>query len=265
MKLLRAFIAAGSLLLAGACANRPGGGVPLATGADSLAYVIGMNVGLNLQRMDSTIRVEALCAGIRDVLQERTLLTMDEARTYYLGYMTYEKPERARAYEERFLEDIRRSNRSYARTRSGLTYTVETIGDEEFTPASLRDTVSVRYVVRTTDGRELYSSYERGDTLRSPLGDLPDGGRAAVFDGIFLDKNVHLFRRIFNGARNFYGAVVPHKALDLPRDHRYGIRRKFYAEALVKALYRFQKPHTRKLEQIVELDAFAQVALDDAL
>ncbi len=175
MKLLRAFIAAGSLLLAGACANRPGGGVPLATGADSLAYVIGMNVGLNLQRMDSTIRVEALCAGIRDVLQERTLLTMDEARTYYLGYMTYEKPERARAYEERFLEDIRRSNRSYARTRSGLTYTVETIGDEEFTPASLRDTVSVRYVVRTTDGRELYSSYERGDTLRSPLGDLPDG------------------------------------------------------------------------------------------
>lgn len=174
MSITRTIAVAGTLLLAGACAKHPGG-APLATEADSLAYVIGMNVGMNLQRMDSAIRVEAVCAGVRDALLGQTLLTTEEARTYYLGYMTYEKPERARAYEEQFLEDIRRSNRAYARTKSGLTYAVDAIGDEEFTPTAIRDTVSLRYVMRTADGRELYSSYARNDTLRVSLGSLPDG------------------------------------------------------------------------------------------
>ena len=48
------------LLLAGACSkNSGGGGVKLRNDTDSVAYVIGMNVGANLLKMDSTINVNA--------------------------------------------------------------------------------------------------------------------------------------------------------------------------------------------------------------
>lgn len=50
------------LLLAGACSkNSGGGGVKLRNDTDSVAYVIGMNVGANLLKMDSTINVNAVC------------------------------------------------------------------------------------------------------------------------------------------------------------------------------------------------------------
>ena len=68
-----------ALLLAGACSKKTGGSVKLAKDTDSVAYVIGMNVGLNLQRMDSTINVEAVCEGIRDVFREKTRLSGEEA------------------------------------------------------------------------------------------------------------------------------------------------------------------------------------------
>lgn len=38
---------------------------------DSVAYVIGLNVGYNLQRMDSTLNVEAVCQAVRDVYARR--------------------------------------------------------------------------------------------------------------------------------------------------------------------------------------------------
>ena len=139
-----------------------------------------MNVGLNLQRMDSTINVEAVCEGIRDVFREKTRLSGEEARTFYLGYVNYMLPEKAREYEERFLEDIAKSNRSYARTGSGVTYTVTAVGDQERIPATDRDSVALRCVIRTADGRQLYSSYERGDTLRDALGSLRRGVRESV-------------------------------------------------------------------------------------
>ena len=131
-----------ALLLAGACSKKTGGSVKLAKDTDSVAYVIGMNVGLNLQRMDSTINVEAVCEGIRDVFREKTRLSGEEARTFYLGYVNYMLPEKAREYEERFLEDIAKSNRSYARTGSGVTYTVTAVGDQERIPATDRDSVA---------------------------------------------------------------------------------------------------------------------------
>ena len=134
---------------AGACSHGSGGGVKLKTDLDSVAYVIGMNVGLNLQRMDSTLNAEAVCEGIRDVFRGKTRMTMDDAETFYLSYVNYALPEKARAYEEQFLADIAKSNRSYARTSSGVTYTVEEVGDQDRIPTSDRDSVAVRWVIRT--------------------------------------------------------------------------------------------------------------------
>lgn len=165
-------------LLAVGCSLK--GEVTLATEADSIAYVIGMNVGLNLLRMDSTLNTGVVCQAIGDVYAGRTRFTSDQARAIYLRYVNYSKPERIRAYESQFLDDYVRTNRSYARTPSGLTYTVEAVGDEQLTPKSDRDTVSIRYAVRTAEGRTVESSFERGDTTRMAVGDLLPGVRESV-------------------------------------------------------------------------------------
>lgn len=164
-----------AVVLSVACSKNKGGGVKLRSDVDSLAYVIGMNVGMNLMKMDSTLNVNALCEGIRDVFLSGTKLAAADAEIFYLRYVNYALPEKARAYEEQFLEDIVKSNYSYARTASGVAYTVEAIGDEKHTPAGERDTVAIRYLLRTTDGTQLFSSYDRGDTLRAALRDLTKG------------------------------------------------------------------------------------------
>ena len=119
--------AAASLLAAG-CAKQKH--VGLRDDADSVAYIIGMNVGMNLLRMDSTLRADVVCEGLRDAMRGATRMTREEARDYYLRYVAFERPAKVRAYEERFLEEIRQNNRSYARTASGVTYTVESVGEE---------------------------------------------------------------------------------------------------------------------------------------
>lgn len=172
-------MAVSALLSSGAC-SKQSGGVKLKDDLDSVAYVIGMNIGLNLQRMDSTIHADAVCEGIRDVFRGQTRLSIEEAETYYLSYMNYVLPEKARAYEEQFLADIAKSNRSYARTSSGVTYTVDEVGDQNLVPTSDRDSVQLRWVIRTASGEELVSSYERGDTVRSMLRDLREGVQESV-------------------------------------------------------------------------------------
>ena len=72
----------------------------LKTDTDSVAYVIGMNVGMNLMKMDSTINVNAVCEGIRDVFRQGTKFSAADAEVFYLRYMNYALPEKARAYEE---------------------------------------------------------------------------------------------------------------------------------------------------------------------
>jgi len=167
-------------LLAAASCSKKSGGVKLRTDTDSVAYVIGLNIARNLMRMDSTIQVDAVCEGIRDAFRRTPKFADADAETFYLRYMNYTLPEKARAYEEQFLADIAQSNRSYARTSSGVTYTVFEVGDQEQLPVSDRDTVLIRYVVRTADGEERFSSYERGDTLRTALGDLPKGVKESL-------------------------------------------------------------------------------------
>lgn len=151
------------------------GSARLKIDTDSVAYVIGMNVGWNLMQMDSTLNVAAVCEGIRDVFRERTRLTAEEAETFYLRYMNFILPEKAQAYEEQYLADLAKSSRSFARTRTGITYSMDEIGDQERIPSSDRDSLLLRMRVRSTDDKECYSSYERGDSLRMTLGDLPAG------------------------------------------------------------------------------------------
>ena len=148
------------------------GGVKLGTDTDSLAYVIGMNVGHSLMQMDSTLNVEVVCAAIKDVFAESEKMSFEDAKVYYLRQMNYTKYERFKLYEERFLADMAKSDRAYTRTKSGITYKISEPGDQQNLPSYQRDTVVIRYKIMRQDGSEVYSSYERADTTRIALSKL---------------------------------------------------------------------------------------------
>lgn len=168
-----------ALMIVG-CSQNTGKEARLTTDTDSVAYVIGMNVGLNLIRMDSTLNIEAVCQGLRDVARNHTKLSLEEAETFFLGYMNYTLPEKAQALEEQWLAELAEQSRDFARTRTGITYAVRTLGDQVRIPAASRDSLALRYLIRTTDNKVLYSSYERGDTIRTTLSDLKSGLQESV-------------------------------------------------------------------------------------
>lgn len=152
----------------------------LAVDEDSLAYVIGMNVGLNLIQMDSTLNLDALFAGIRDVYQQQTRMTVTDARDYYLRQMNYSKYEKFKLYEERFLADLAKSNRSFVRTRTGVTYQITNSGDQQTLASNQRDTLVLRYRLSLQDGTTVESSFDRADTTRIALSDLVKGLQETV-------------------------------------------------------------------------------------
>ena len=138
--------------------SKSGGGVKLHTDTDSVAYVIGLNVGANLLKMDSTLNAAAVCKGIADYFAGRQSMTMEEAQTFYLRYVNYAVPEKIREQERRFLDDVT-SGQGFKSSESGLRYDVTRDGDLKRTIAS--DTA-------------------RGDTLRTRLDSLPAGLREGL-------------------------------------------------------------------------------------
>lgn len=162
------------------CSKHSGGDYRLQSDTDSVAYVLGMNIGTQLLKMDSTIRIEAVMRGMRDVVREHTLMTPEEAETFFLGYMNHTLPEKAVALEEQLLADLAEASREMARTRTGVTYQVELLGDQQRVPAASRDSLYMRYRILNLEAKELYSSYERGDTLRMRLGDLKPGLQESI-------------------------------------------------------------------------------------
>lgn len=150
-------------------------GVKLGAETDSLAYVVGMNMGKALLQMDSTLNVDVVCTAIQDAFEGREKMTFEEAKVYYLRQMNYTKYERFKLYEERFLADLAKSDRAYARTKSGLTYKIDELGDQQNLPSYQRDTVVIRYKITRQDGTLVYSSYEQADTTRVALSKLVVG------------------------------------------------------------------------------------------
>lgn len=135
---------------------------------DSLSYVVGMNIGYNLQKMDSTLRAEAIVKGINDALNGKEKLSVEEARTFFLAYMNYDIYERVRNYEEQYLDDLAASDKSIQRTESGLTYKVHELGDMNNAATNERDTVTLVY--RTIHiMNEQNEQPEQGDTVRMAL------------------------------------------------------------------------------------------------
>lgn len=167
-----------ALLCAGGC-SRSGSGVKLRNDVDSVAYVIGLNVGTNLLKMDSTLNVAAVCKGIADCFAGRPSMSMDEAQTFYLRYVNHVVPERIREQERQFLDDVT-AGRGFRQSDSGLRYDVGRDGDLKRMIAADDDRIAIRFRALRRDGTEVYSSYERGDTLRTRPDSLPAGLREGL-------------------------------------------------------------------------------------
>lgn len=147
------------------------GGGRMSTDVDSIAYVVGLNVGYNLLEMDSTLNVDAVCAAIRDVFDGVPKMSLEEGRDYLLAQKTYFVHEKAQAYQERFLADLSKSDRSYVRMRNGVTYKIVKLGDQSIQTMSGRDTVRMAYTILGEAGDTV-----RGrDTLRVSYRDLVEG------------------------------------------------------------------------------------------
>lgn len=147
----------------------------MVTSADSMSYVVGLNIGRNLVGLDSLLNIEAVCEGVRDAYLSQPLLNDEQARTAYLKYMNYDVYERTKEFENQFLADLRKQDRKFVATNSGLTYKVHTLGDMKNTIRNNRDTILVRYRVYDVAGEVVDTTYYKADTLRIAVGSMPRG------------------------------------------------------------------------------------------
>ena len=176
MKRVSRYIAV-ALFVAGVLSSCGGHKAKLTMDTDSLSYVVGLNIGHTLMKMDSTLNVETVCEAIRDVYKGAPKMSMEEARDYFLAEKTYFIHERAAAYQEQFLSELSKSDRKYVRTRTGVTYKIERLGDQSYQRTmNLRDTVRIAYTITDEQGRVLV---ER-DTLRDSYRNLVKGLQEVV-------------------------------------------------------------------------------------
>ncbi len=152
-----------------------GGVRELKTESDSLAYVIGLNVGYNLKyNTDSTLDVDVLCAAIRDTYNGTQQMDMEQAGAFYRHYYNIVKPRRTKAESEEFLSRVERENSAVKRTDSGLLYLVEQEGDtiRAVKPA---DQVRIQFRAMTKEGREFETTYDDNEPETFALNQVVKG------------------------------------------------------------------------------------------
>ena len=162
-------------MLAVACGGASSSSKRLTDSADSLSYVIGMNIAYNIMQMDSTLRPEMVMAGVEDAMLGQEQISLEDGKLYLLSSMNYDVYERVRKYEDQYLTDLAASDAAINRSRSGLTYKVGELGNMSNTANHPRDTVAFTYTARTMAGVEVDPASERPDTLRTTLMKLPEG------------------------------------------------------------------------------------------
>lgn len=114
-------------------------------------------------------------AGISDVMAGEPKISLEDGKFYLLSYMNYDVYDRVKKYENQYLEDLANSDKNIVRTRTGLTYRVNELGDMGNTASHPRDTVAIMYTAKTLAGAEVDSLANRPDTLRTTLTKLIDG------------------------------------------------------------------------------------------
>lgn len=155
-------------------------GSTLSSQSDSLSYVVGLNIGYNILKMDSTLLADAIVAGINDALRGKESMSLEESRNYFLGYMNHGIYERVRNYEEQYLTDLRKSDKDIMLTKSGIAYKVLDLGNMSKSITSDRDTVMFKYHASRLSGEEVDPVAEREESSRLAVSRLIQGLKEGV-------------------------------------------------------------------------------------
>lgn len=147
---------------------------------DSVSYAMGMNIALNLYGADTMLNVDAVCQAIRDVYAHKPKMNADQARYAFLKYMNFDVYERTKKMEGIYLADLRKADRKFVSTTSGMTYKIVTLGDVKSAPRASRDTVVMNYQILNVGGERLDTTYLSGKPLHYALGKLPKGVQEAL-------------------------------------------------------------------------------------
>jgi FKBP-type peptidyl-prolyl cis-trans isomerase len=172
-----------ALALVGVAGCGGGQSAPLATLADSASYAVGMNMGSQLRQVKDEIALDAVVAGLRDMVAGDTtrLTEMDAMRVLQtFASQVRERQEQGRtamadsntragdAYRE---ENAKRAG--VQTTASGLQYEVVTQGTGPRPAAS--DRVRVHYRGTLIDGKEFDSSHRTGQPATFVIGEVIPG------------------------------------------------------------------------------------------
>lgn len=161
--------------------NKPGKLVPgsktfLKSTADSMGYVVGMNIGMNMQQQQLTgVKPALICKAVGVAQQKKTtVLTTEMANKIVMSHMQslYEKLQAAsmgKVNEEKakgaaFLAENKKRP-GVIETASGLQYEILKRGDTTKAKPTINDRIVANYAGTLIDGSEFDNSFKRGQPL----------------------------------------------------------------------------------------------------
>lgn len=165
---------------------------------DKVSYSIGMDIGRNIKRQNLDLNVDAVAAGIRDIIAgDKTALTEEEAREVMNAYRTEmqakqqtqakEQGEKNKKEGEAFLAENKKKEgvktlqvKLPTGTNAELQYKVMTQGTGP--KPTTNDTVVTHYRGTLIDGTEFDSSYKRGEPATFPVTGVIKGWTEALLN-----------------------------------------------------------------------------------
>ncbi len=196
--------------------------VKIATFEDSLAYTIGVNMGLNLLKDSLILNPELIKAGLEDMLLAKTArLTKEQSEEVFktLNKRMMEKQaamnkstgdvNKVKGYQ--FLEENKKKE-GVKVTPSGLQYKV--IQEGTGIKPLATDQVEVHYEGTLIDGTKFDSSYDRNETITFPLNGVIRGWT----EGLQLMKEgaiymLYIPAELGYGERGAGGVIGPNETL----------------------------------------------------
>lgn len=142
-----------------------GGSRPDQAEMDSVAYLIGLDLGRMVKQIDSTLNVNRIADGIADALAGNQTITKDEAYQYLTYYFNIRVPQKNLATSQAFLDRVEKEHTNVRKTASGLLYEILTPGDSVVRATRDVDTVQVAYTGTLPDGTLFESSDTQADSL----------------------------------------------------------------------------------------------------
>ncbi|MCI0745917.1 MAG: FKBP-type peptidyl-prolyl cis-trans isomerase [Verrucomicrobia subdivision 3 bacterium] len=163
---------------------------------DKVSYSIGMDIGRNIKRQQLDVNVDALAAGIKDIMAGgTTALTEEQAREVMTAYRTEmqakqqtqakEAGEKNKKEGAAFLAENKKKEGVKTHTvtlpqggAAELQYKVLVQGTGP--KPSTNDTVTTHYRGTLIDGKEFDSSYKRGEPMSFPVTGVIKGWTEAL-------------------------------------------------------------------------------------